>query len=447
MVINLKTTVKSKIFKLLTIILILELGYLVINKLYSSYKYIDKASFNTDEYAWVYDSQIYQQRMIRNYEIFNVSEKNLRSNWASIDYRVVDQPQMGKYIFGYLISKSESGFNYQNVDKWFDSEKKEFGRFGDIWSLTGGKSPSELRTLINENWLSIIIELRQYSFFMFLFFLFIHGIFIFRIFRSVLLSIISIAIFVFNPLLEWFSQVASMDMFSLFFLYLSFILIFTVFSSYGNKSLKKKTIIICFAGIFTAISSSIKLNGLFLLLIPLLYIFFDIYNIEVKNKKIDIRTNILLMAIFDISFLLIFAFLEPEILINPLNGFKMLVAARIRSQYRFLHAESYNIFEYLGFLFKNYSNIFGNLLLSIFVFLLSILGIFFSLIKVFLNNKYYPNLILLAYCLITNYYYARVGFDRYLFPSFIILNFFSIYGLFTILYTIREYVFKQDYKF
>jgi len=94
------------------------------------------------------------------------------------------------------------------------------------------------------------------------------------------------------------------------------------------------------------------------------------------------------------------------------------------------------------FLFKNYALIYNNLLISFFSFLFSILGILFSLKKVFFNKKYYLNLILLAYCLITNYYYARVGFNRYLFPSFIILNFFSIYGLSAILYTIRKYVFK-----
>ncbi|NCO11991.1 MAG: hypothetical protein AUJ41_04780 [Candidatus Pacebacteria bacterium CG1_02_43_31] len=221
----------SKIFKLLKIILIIAVGCLVINKLYSSYKYIDETSFNTDEYVWVYDSQIYQQRINGNYEIFNFSEKNLKSNWASIDYRLIDQPQMGKYIFGFLISKSDSGFNYQKADKWFNQEQKEFGRFGEMWGSTGGKSPSELQTLINENWLSIIIELRQYSFYMFLFFLFIHGIFILRIFKSVLLSIVSIAIFVFNPVLEWLSQVASMDMFSIFFIYLSFIIFNNIYFS------------------------------------------------------------------------------------------------------------------------------------------------------------------------------------------------------------------------
>lgn len=398
--------------------------YITFVRLYNVYLEIPKAAFSPDEYAWVSDSKFYQYRLYQQWDMFKVTELNLKANWASSDYRLIDQPQMGKYIYGFFISKDFPRFRYENEALWFNPLQKEFGNFNEMWLQTGGLQLSELSEEIPQEWVEVILAMRWYSFFMFCFLLCMHFIFVQYIFNSKLLSLVSVSMLVFNKNLTYFSQLAMTDILSLFFVYSSFILLFFLFYKEQNLKIKKSVSLVFISGFLTAVATSIKPNGIFLFLIPILQILFQYLRVRVITQKI--KKRIFLALLYILSFTLFFIFFEPEIFLSPKYGLYSLVMARVVQQTRFLHfMGNMDILSYLVFVAKSYFGSFENVLFLIIVLISFISGLFYF----FRKEKNTKILILGLAIFFSNYLYARVGFERYLFPTYLLFTLISTYGL------------------
>lgn len=423
---------KSMLFSLIKYFLCLFLIIGLFKQLIFIYKSIPDAVFNTDEYAWVYDSQFYIFRKEKDWSKFFVSKDSLNANWSSYEYRLIDQPQMGKYIYGYLISNDYQKIDYSEQAMWFDSNNKKFGNFGEMWIKTGGKNFDELKDVIPNKWVNIILGLRNYSFYTLILIIIVNAIFVYYLFGSKFLSLVSSYIFVLNKHFVYSSQIATMDIISIFFLYLSFIFIYYLF--YKKRVINFKYIIASIiAGLFSAVSTSIKPNGIFLLIIPVIPIILN----YIKTKIISMK-NVKLYLYYLFAFNVVFLFLDIEVAISPQNGLFSLVSARIIQQERFLKFDNLNPFRYIFFLLNNYisgQNILSIPVISVFIVLAVKMKDNIEL-KRYLINK---NLVLILYILIANYFYARVGFERYLLPSFLLLNIISMYGLREIFRIIKKY--------
>lgn len=72
-------------------------------------------SVDPDEVVWVLDARFYQFRQQKQWQKFKLTNNPRFLNWGHDQYRLVDQPQLGKYIFGAVIKALD-------IDPWDETQ-------------------------------------------------------------------------------------------------------------------------------------------------------------------------------------------------------------------------------------------------------------------------------------------------------------------------------------
>lgn len=376
-----------------------------------------------DEIAWVYDSYIFQLRVSQDPILYKYDKSYLDGSWADIKTRIVDQPQFGKYLYGFLLRAFRINLDYEEPPL-FNTSSDLYSRFGYYWNELSGQNLDEIsRELGGPKWVEAIVSMRYVSFAFFISILIVHGCFIFLLTKDLVISLVSVGLLSVNKLFVYFSQVATMDLPALFMAYVSVAVFF-----YAQKIQIRKTfvrrLLFSVSGILVAIAATTKLNGFFLIFLPLFFF----------NRR-RVTSWLFEVFYFYIGFLATLGIVERAVL-NNLQSLLVLFFARLRQQSFFLLSNDIlNPLEYLQFvvlsMFENYGLfifvLIGLLLIKYFVYLkkkVIVLG------KLKLKPFQKSMGLFAIYLVVTNYYYARVGFERYLMIIHVLLVIMATYSLY-----------------
>jgi hypothetical protein len=397
------------------------------------FKNISVTPVDSDEVAWVLDARFYKFRQQKEWHKFEIAENPRFLGWSNDLYRLIDQPQLGKYIYGLIIQTN-------NFDLWDENQTRflyeQFASLKlDTDSIKTDASYSAILSSINTLRVfgSIAGFISITSFSLMTYFLT----------ESRLVGGLTSVFLFFHPLLHYLYRVAVPNSFQILLIIVAISLMYYLLNNIKTLGIKKK-ILWTFVGILVAASTSIKLNGFFILVAPVfIWMIQEIRANFFQKDKVngEAREGVLgytlkylnhkVQAYFLLSsgFITTFYFLEPELWGHPVRGLKLLLGARLDQHQLFLSSfENYGFFETFWFLVAQFFKISNfwvvKLLLASFI----ILGIKKVIGK--LSDQYWLNLsLLIIFLVISNIIYANVGFDRYAEWSIYIFSFLSSLGV------------------
>jgi len=383
------------------------------------FKNIFSAPVNQDEVAWVLDARFYQFRQQKQWEKFVLTDHSLTMSWSHDQYRLIDQPQLGKYIYGLVIK-------FFNLNPW-DTDQSIFlyrqfaiGKL-NLGSLNTIKEYPDLRDSIYIlRIFGSIVSFISIAFF---------GIEIYFLTKSKITGGLTSVLLFFHPTLYFLYRLAVPNNFQVLLTILALNLMFYLLNRIKTLGLKKKVLWVLL-GVLIACSTSIKLNGFLILAFPiLLWLIQEIKALFSQEEIIPNIFNKLRAYLFLVgSFIATFHFLEPELWGQPLRGLRLLFTARLVQHRRFLiFFEDYSFFETIWFLLIQFLKISNLLVIKIFFVLLLLRGIIIIFDK--LSDLCWFNLgLLILLVVVSNTYYANVGFDRYAEWSIYVFSFLSALG-------------------
>lgn len=377
---------------------------------------------NNDEVVWVNDAEVYEWRANANWDQFRWSD-TLSDGWGSHDFRLFDQPHAAKYIFGFMLSHAE-------VKPWGGVFKaKNYAFFVDQNnSREFALNDSSTKEMLGTKTVNAIILCRKVSqvfalgFFLILF-----------LFIAIQFSFIRAAIFLFflttNSIFNYNLRLATADSIALFFVSCSLISFYLAYKE--KKNSKLYFLLLFFSSITTALASSTKINGWFLIVVFLIQATVSL----VEMKKPHFKKYFFSLAFWLFCFFSFYIWLQPELWNNPVQGLIKFFRQRYFQQMIFLAAfQQMNFFEYnlwiLQLFIRSHHWVIGFIKA---VMLVSIAGINVFLFwskKIFVIQKssfFYQVLFLW----IATFFYARVGFERYTLWAIMVLSFCLAMSTFT----------------
>ncbi len=393
---------------------------------------IERIGLNPDEVPYTLNSQFYFFRKSGQMEKFHIVPEVETYPWWSAEFQLLDQPQFGRYLAGFILdNKGISATSFGNT--------KELLRSFASSQLPEGVPLDQINDIIPPELITAIRLLRPiYAFLGFLMIVIIStsiGLWTksFLIASAALLFLSTRSVF-----FETY-RLALMNSPSLFILVVTVIGMYLFFSRFQTLSRSMQHLAAVGLGGLTATATSIKLNGGYLLLLPLpLLILINLFAYMKGPKKIDyptLKSSAIFLTLFVLSFSIFFVFFEPELRDKPLQNTYLLFNARVVQQERF-----YSFFgkqpwyatpgRALKVLIKPQSS---HLLALVFA-ILSSIGII-DMIQVKMNHSKQRKtilLLLLILILISNSHYALItfrGFDRYYTPTILALTFLAANGL------------------
>jgi uncharacterized membrane protein (UPF0127 family) len=414
------------------------------------FEVIQEVDIDNDEVAWVLDAGFYEYYRNGDWEKFQVKDDYQNLKWSSHQYRVIDQPQLGKYILGFMLSAAD-------IKPWLSADKIQgynFFLFSDVeLSDLEREYPQFYETVM-----AAIMLVRKVNAVVALLGFAALGFLVKKFTREKWAGVVIFLLLVWHPTIHHYYRLAIVNPYSLWLQLLA-----VVAMAYELRILQKKNgrqliKIGAVTGGLIAAATSVKLNGAFLVLIP---IFFGgiVAALSLRKKHSESFNYFFTKWLYFFGSLIfsgevMFLLLEPELWFNPINGLLSLVESRLGQQDRFFvsHPEL-NIFETIEFIWNLTPTWIGqNMMVSLVFFLLIICGVW-SLIKKILSFKLKKkaNQDLTSLLLLTSLftiiggtlYYARVGFDRYALPSV-----FSFLILATIgMVEIYETIITMDFQF
>lgn len=144
-----KTELKKKIQTLFILIIIIILSF-------SWFSDITEISLDADEAIYILDSQFYFHRKQGNYQAFNLPSKGIHFPWYTQSYRLLDQPQLGKYIFGAILNVA---YNNPLPHHKLDQLYKDFSTM----KIPAGKNIRELTGYLDNQIAESILIIRYAS--------------------------------------------------------------------------------------------------------------------------------------------------------------------------------------------------------------------------------------------------------------------------------------------
>lgn len=372
-----------------------------------------------DEVTYTLNSQFYFHRKQANLKAFTLPEKVQNLNWDDQQNQLLDQPQLGKFIFGFILDLTKK-------NPWTNQDLSWLYQEFALLNLPQGNSLNQVRYLIGNEMVNAIIVLRYSSAIAGLISLLLIAYSVNKISNNAWIGALAFSLSSLHPLMRQYLRIATTNSLSLLFLVLSSFLIFSILKKF--KHLPPLTLLLSslFLGTLAAASTSIKLNGVLLLAFPFLYILTPLLLSKEKTKTRQEAALIKKIFVFtigiSIGFISTFYYLEPELWQDPLKGIQLLIETRLIQQQKFFqYFGEMSIFETLSNMIKNYLNISNYLILKVFLFYLIPIGIW-NLWNQSKKNK--NKKILLYFSLfvpIATLLYVRVkGFDRYFIPTTLI---------------------------
>ena len=393
------------------------------------FKDISSPPINPDEVVWVLDARFFQFRAQKNWDKFVLTNKALALGWSHDQYRLIDQPQLGKYLYGFIIKAfkldpwdpHQVAFLYQD----FASAKLSLGSLEAI-----GEKYQDLATSIYLlRILGSVVSFMGIA-------AFGVGIYLFTKSRSIG-GLTSIFLF-FHPTLFYWYRLAVPNNIQMLLIILALSLMMFLLNSIKPFNLKRAlrigNLLWVLVGVLIAGATSIKLNGIFLLVFPA----FIWYMQDIKqcffHKVVD--QNLIQNVIHQIKaylslwigFLMTFYFLEPELWLRPLGGLQLLFGARWAQHRRFLaYFENYSFLESIWFLLIQFLKISDLKIVKILLVFFLLWGMV-VLVRRLSIKKWVDLAWLLLFMVIVNAGYANVGFDRYAEWSIFVFSFLSALG-------------------
>lgn len=429
-------------FHLIPILIIITIASLVS---YFWFADLTKIGLDADEVMWVIHSQFYRYRQQGMWDKFATPQGYpYRYTWSSISYQVIDQPQLGKYIFGFILDISGK--------LTWDAQEKNW-LYADFPSnrIPGGQSLQFARSKIGADIVESILIMRYVSAFAGLLSLAIFGYLVSK-FTNILVGTLATATAASYPLMRYNLRIATTNSVSLLFLILTVILMIWLLKNYKTMSVRNLIASSLLLGALNACATSVKLNGTFLILFPAIYISIAILRNNHRPKKqkgqITLKKSALLLASYFGSYFAMFYFLEPELWANLFTGIKSLYGSRLRQQemfYNFYGKRSLMTMPLV--LFKVFLNRSTNVLSMLLAASLVLIGIKGLIKQRESNSNNQLVLWMLIYILLANTYYARIdfhGFDRYLIPSILVLILLISIGAYTIILGFIEIFTKRS---
>ena len=390
-----------------------------------------------DEPIWVMDSQYYQHRLAGDYEKFTPPDDVTALSWGEPKRRLLDQPQGGKYIFGYILSLA--GYDFREY-RYEEEISKRF--VSDELKIT----PEKLRVELGESLYNAVLLMRSFGTLFGLITIYTLGGLLYLLLKERIASLAVIAFLLYHPLLLKFFRLAVLDVYSVFLLLLSVSLFIFVSGRITALSRKEIALYSMILGTMVALATSLKLNGLYLLMLPPVYGIIRHVVFYIKERSFALtqfQKELFAYELFFLSFAGMFFFLEPEFWSNPYHGISSLIEARTFQQTKFLAGHSLSLSETFTFLLKQ-------IFFSVKSFPVSLGGFLFAAIGVlslsqdseFISRQRSVGLII-ALLFIANATYARVGFFRYAIPSLFALSFFVGLGIQQVVMLLRDRLVRE----
>jgi hypothetical protein len=397
---------------------------------------IKNINFDTDEAYYILSSQFYFHRKNNNLDAFTLPSDYNNLSWSSLQNQLIDQPQLGKYIIGFILEST-------NRNPWKNSDLSwlynEFARL----KLPSGKKLHQINDYLGTEMINAIATVRYASAFAGLLSLSLLAYATTRITNNPLIGTFVFIFSSFHPLLRQYLRIATTNSFSLLFLLSNILLIYAVLKTSKKISLHNLFLSALLLGTINAASASIKINGLFPLSFPFALIIISLLSNKVKLASIKqylTRPAIIISGTI-MGFVSTFLYLEPELWNNPIKGMVSLIGVRLAQQQRFFaYFGKFSLPEVIYTLFDLFLSVSDQNLIKTLMILVLLIGLNELRKKSEKEKNTQIILYLLTFSLITNAFYARVkSFDRYLIPSVLIIIFIASMG-------INKFIPNQSYK-
>lgn len=388
------------------------------------FKDIRLAAINPDEVVWVLDARFYEFRKNKNWAKFSLQNNEDLSGWTSDHFRLLDQPQSGKYWYGWLL-------DIKNLSPW-EAQRTQFLYQGFAsssldWNII--KTQTQYQSMLASiQWLRIIgttISFLSIGFW---------GWGVFRLTKSKIGGALASLTLLLHPTLSYLYKRAVPNSLQIFFTLSSLGLIYYLLGKIRMRLSWKNISGWFLAGFLAAVSASIKLNGFFIVLIPIFVWFCE--EIRACFKKdgatlANLKSKAISFLFFAGSFFATVYWLEPELWRQPIAGIYALFQSRLTQHHRFQQVfANYSIVETWWFLSSHFFELTKLFWLKIVLLFVVLRGIKITVSRAFVNKRRYQLSSILLFILITSSFYANVGFDRYAEWSIFIFSFlFAVGGI------------------
>lgn len=402
----------------------------------SIYWFSDTVSIglDMDEVYYILNSRFYFYRKQGKFEAFTLPSTHKKLPWLSLQNQMLDQPQLEKYIIGFILETSDANPWEKTDPNWLYAEFASF-------NLPVGKKLHQITNYLGTEMVKAITIIRYVSAVAGLTSLMLFGYVISRITNNIFIGAFAFGISTLHPLMRQFLRIATTNSFSLLFLLLSSFLILYILKKLKSMSFFNLFMASLFLGTLIAATTSIKINGMLLLLFPIGFIFLKTIHRKkyITLNKSQLKQFLVFTTSAALGFISTFYYLEPELWKNPVKGIYLLLTTRLAQQERFYRHIGKMSFPQISTTFINsFLSISANPIIKVLLIALLLTGAI-ELIKT--SKKDYNNKILfyfLVFVLVTNAYYARViGFYRYLIPSILVAILISSIGAKKLLSTLK----------
>lgn len=398
-----------------------------------------------DEVVWVLDSQAFTWYTTGNWQKFQLADSFYRLNWWDHQYRIIDQPQLGKYFFGAWLTAN-------NLRPWESNQTLLYYYQFAQQTLPGG-SPTESNTAFDKEIIKSIALLRHINTGVGLVTFVLVGLFFGYYFRSKWMTVILFVVLTSQPTIHHYYRLAIVNSHSLLLQFLAvMVMVVSLEKLLMSSTQKAKTSSLqpslkwvvgtaTLAGGLVAAATSVKLDGAFLLIGPMILSFY--FLIELVLSKLltgnDFSSRRLgpfvqWIIIFGVAAGLVFFLLEPELWSNPLNGLQQLLGSRMAQQERFLVAfNDWSVLKVASEMVQasvrgiNWWLIFGSTLFWL-IASRKLSSSHKTLSTKVIARRVGVCVVVILPMMLGTLYYGRVGFDRYLIPG-IVASYILVLGL------------------
>jgi len=366
---------------------------------------IHSQNLNMDEIAWVLDTDQYVQWRAGNGDFFRVVSGE--KSWDDPKFRIVDQPFLGKAIFGWYLD------NNKLLHAWSESKSKELYALFPKFLLPVNEPPEISKTVLSDEIVHAISVLRMMTGIVGFVVLVLFAGFMVYTRKSFVTGCIILILAGFHPLIRNNFRLVLPNVFEVGFSLLSIPILYKGFSAKGARGMQRICFIF-FGSVLVALAADIKLSALSLLGIPLI--------ITIVEKKLSVRF-IQEMTFFLLVFYMTLWVVDPVVRMQPMTGLWDLAYARFSQQLRFMHSGHSIPFIYTPvFLIREIFTM-SHIVISVLFYGLVVLGIV-TLVK----KKLWIVLIVCGYLLIINLCYLTAGFNRYTLNSLFVCIFLAGYS-------------------
>lgn len=383
---------------------------------------IDPTYLDQDEVVWVMNGQFYEWYMSGEWQSFRLeTSEPWTGPWADHQNQIVEQPQLAKLLVGASLA-------LQGHESWQTPYRQRLYEQFAARQI----SREELLALPNgegETILTGVMALRVATATVGLLGLALLGVLIQLFTKKWWSGSIVFLLLAWHPTVRLFLRIGVVNSFSFVSQLVAILVLILSFSQLQPKKKASTTLLRSSlwwgagAGVLLAAATSIKLNGGFLILIPIILSFLVlIFYPKLSSKLLEWLVSMFIAG--GLTFLL----LEPELWTNPVANTGVLLMSRLVQQQRFYGAlGQLSFFETIIFLWRQFQMSFYTQFPMWLSESVGVLGVALGMVhlgkRVLKQSSFLEMSLLVAVLtvLLSSVWYARTGFDRYALPSIFLL--------------------------